>query len=342
MTTARIRRRQQAASRREEELADGHAEMRFAGYVAVSAPSAEELERSESEVEHAAPARPPRAAAPLRRAGRRLRLHPAALPGAAMRQAAPQSAPATAPPPPTSRPPTPSSPRAASAPPAPTSAATPTAAPGSMTRGCSTSGGMLPGPNMLVLGQIGRGKSAFVKTYLYRQAVFGRQAWVLDPKGEYAPLARALGVEPIAPGARRRGPAQPAQPARRARGPAQPPALGRAGGAAPRARAPRRTPACGWRWTAVSAERERGEPTLPRWSTRCCAPREEMVAGARPASRERFAEANRSVGAGAAAPLRGRPARHVRRADHAGPRPRRAARRPRPVRRAATPPRSGS
>jgi hypothetical protein len=53
-STARIRRRQQAASRREEELADGHAEMRWAGYVRTSACSPEELERSESEVEHAA------------------------------------------------------------------------------------------------------------------------------------------------------------------------------------------------------------------------------------------------------------------------------------------------
>jgi Putative type VII ESX secretion system translocon, EccE len=54
VSTARIRRRQEAASRREEELADGHAEMRWAGYVRTSAPSAVELERSESEVEHAA------------------------------------------------------------------------------------------------------------------------------------------------------------------------------------------------------------------------------------------------------------------------------------------------
>jgi hypothetical protein len=54
MSTARIRRRQQAASRREEELADGHAEMRWAGYVRTSARSAQELERAESEVEHAA------------------------------------------------------------------------------------------------------------------------------------------------------------------------------------------------------------------------------------------------------------------------------------------------
>jgi type IV secretory pathway VirB4 component len=58
--------------------------------------------------------------------------------------------------------------------------------------------GILSGPNMLVVGQLGRGKSAFLKSYIARQYVFGRQAWVLDPKGEYAPLARALGWAPIA------------------------------------------------------------------------------------------------------------------------------------------------
>jgi len=35
---------------------------------------------------------------------------------------------------------------------------------------------------MVVFGQIGRGKSAFVKTFLWRQAVFGRRAWVVDPR----------------------------------------------------------------------------------------------------------------------------------------------------------------
>ncbi|MGH9064975.1 MAG: ATP-binding protein [Acidimicrobiales bacterium] len=57
--------------------------------------------------------------------------------------------------------------------------------------------GVLSNPNMVVIGQIGRGKSAFVKSYLWRQSVLGRQAWVVDPKGEYGPLARAWGVEPI-------------------------------------------------------------------------------------------------------------------------------------------------
>ena len=53
--------------------------------------------------------------------------------------------------------------------------------------------GILSGPNMLVVGQLGKGKSAFLKSYIARQYVFGRQAWVLDPKGEFAPLAAFLG-----------------------------------------------------------------------------------------------------------------------------------------------------
>jgi hypothetical protein len=54
VTTARKRQQQDATMRREEELADGHAEFRFAGYVTVSAPDEETLERSCAEVEHAA------------------------------------------------------------------------------------------------------------------------------------------------------------------------------------------------------------------------------------------------------------------------------------------------
>ena len=52
--TARRRRLSEATSRREEELADGHAAVRFAGYVTVSARTPEELERNCSEIEHAA------------------------------------------------------------------------------------------------------------------------------------------------------------------------------------------------------------------------------------------------------------------------------------------------
>lgn len=54
VTTARKRQQQDATMRREDELADGHAEFRFAAYVTVSAPDEEALERSCAEVEHAA------------------------------------------------------------------------------------------------------------------------------------------------------------------------------------------------------------------------------------------------------------------------------------------------
>jgi hypothetical protein len=61
---------------------------------------------------------------------------------------------------------------------------------------------VLTNPNLLVIGAAGSAKSSLVKTYLFRQAVFGRIPWITDPKGEYGPLARSLGAEPIrlAPG----------------------------------------------------------------------------------------------------------------------------------------------
>ncbi len=59
------------------------------------------------------------------------------------------------------------------------------------------SAGVVSNPNMVVLGQIGRGKSALVKSYLWRQAVFGRRAWVVDPKGEYGALANLWGTTPL-------------------------------------------------------------------------------------------------------------------------------------------------
>lgn len=59
------------------------------------------------------------------------------------------------------------------------------------------SSGAVTSPNMLVAGQLGRGKSAFVKSYIWRQQVFGRRAVVMDPKGEYGVLAEMCGVEPV-------------------------------------------------------------------------------------------------------------------------------------------------
>ncbi len=57
--------------------------------------------------------------------------------------------------------------------------------------------GKLTSPNIVVFGQIGRGKSAFVKSFIWRQRLFGRQCWVLDPKGEYEALALACGGSPL-------------------------------------------------------------------------------------------------------------------------------------------------
>jgi hypothetical protein len=52
-------------------------------------------------------------------------------------------------------------------------------------------------PNVIVLGGISYAKSTLIKTYIYRQYLFGRQAWVIDVKGEYGPLAEALGRRTI-------------------------------------------------------------------------------------------------------------------------------------------------
>jgi type IV secretory pathway VirB4 component len=57
---------------------------------------------------------------------------------------------------------------------------------------------VITNPNMVVLGQLGRGKSAFVKILVWRQLAFGRRAWIIDPKGEHEPLARASGTRPLA------------------------------------------------------------------------------------------------------------------------------------------------
>jgi type IV secretory pathway VirB4 component len=64
--------------------------------------------------------------------------------------------------------------------------------------------GILTSPNILVLGAIGSGKSSAVKTLLYRSigllgSPSGQPRWcaILDPKGEYGPLADALGLTRI-------------------------------------------------------------------------------------------------------------------------------------------------
>ncbi len=54
LTTARHRQTEDAAARREEELASGHAAIRFTAFVTVTARTVEELERSCTSIEHAA------------------------------------------------------------------------------------------------------------------------------------------------------------------------------------------------------------------------------------------------------------------------------------------------
>ena len=54
MTTMRKQREQESVMRREQELADGHADIRFSGYVTVSAPDIDTLDISCQEVEQAA------------------------------------------------------------------------------------------------------------------------------------------------------------------------------------------------------------------------------------------------------------------------------------------------
>lgn len=54
LTTARRRREAEGVIQRESELADGHAEFRFSGYVTASAPTAQELEVACAEIEQAA------------------------------------------------------------------------------------------------------------------------------------------------------------------------------------------------------------------------------------------------------------------------------------------------
>ena len=64
-------------------------------------------------------------------------------------------------------------------------------------------------PCMLVSGNKGYGKSAFVKAYLHRQAMAGKWLAILDPKGEYLDLAARDRLSVLSPAARRPGTAQP-------------------------------------------------------------------------------------------------------------------------------------
>lgn len=56
--------------------------------------------------------------------------------------------------------------------------------------------GLITNPNVLIAGEPGAGKSTATKTLLYRAATqFERKLAIVDPKGEYRPLASALGLQ---------------------------------------------------------------------------------------------------------------------------------------------------
>ena len=57
--------------------------------------------------------------------------------------------------------------------------------------------GLVHNPNVIVAGSIGAGKSTVVKMVLDRALDRGRRAVVIDPKGEYAALARSYGVRVV-------------------------------------------------------------------------------------------------------------------------------------------------
>ena len=58
--------------------------------------------------------------------------------------------------------------------------------------------GLVTNPNMLFAGEPGTGKSATAKCLIYRTCgVFGRWVAIADPKGEYLPLADALGLSVV-------------------------------------------------------------------------------------------------------------------------------------------------
>ena len=156
---------------------------------------------------------------------------------------------------------------------------------------------VLQGPNMLVLGAIGSRKSTLVKSYIYRQILHGRQAWVLDPKGEYGPLARALGVTPIAlrPGGDVR-----LNPITRRGGEEGQLSLLRAVAAAALRRELAPEEDAGLRVALEQVNEECGvaEPTLPEVVDALLHPREAMVRGVSATSAEDLAAACRQAARG--------------------------------------------
>ena len=57
--------------------------------------------------------------------------------------------------------------------------------------------GVVGSPNMVVTGEIRSAKSALLKCLAFRNAALGRRSYIVDIKGEYDPLADALGIRPL-------------------------------------------------------------------------------------------------------------------------------------------------
>lgn len=149
-------------------------------------------------------------------------------------------------------------------------------------------------PNMIVLGGISYAKSTLIKTYLYRQFLFGRQAWVIDVKGEYEPLAAALGYPSIAlrPGGEVR-----LNPITRRGGRESQLSLLRSVAIAALRRDLLPEEDAGLRVALDQVNEESGsaDPTLPLVVDALLHPREAMVEGVSAASAEQFATANRDA-----------------------------------------------
>jgi hypothetical protein len=147
-------------------------------------------------------------------------------------------------------------------------------------------------PNMIVLGGIGYAKSSLIKTYLYRQHLFGRDAWVIDVKGEYGPLGAALGHPPykLRPG----GEVRLNPITRRGSRETQLGLLRSVVGATlMRELSPEEDAGLRVALDFVNGQCGTEDPTLPMVVNALLHPREEMVVGVSAASAAEFAAANR-------------------------------------------------
>ncbi|MBS1894709.1 MAG: hypothetical protein JST59_25690 [Actinobacteria bacterium] len=149
-------------------------------------------------------------------------------------------------------------------------------------------------PNIVVLGEIAFAKSTWIKTFLYRQYLFGRQSFVIDIKGEYWPLAEAIGVSPfvLAPGGSMR-----LNPIERRGGRKGQLALLRSVATAALRRHLVPEEEAGLRVALDQCNDEAGstDPTLPNVVDVLLHPREPMIAGVSAAGGPEFAAANREL-----------------------------------------------